>query len=265
MWLRSFERFFRVGPSPSPTARPAPSRCATGRRSCGSSTTRSCASSSSASSILTEEQVDLTRFDRYVESSLAVEEGARPLHREARPPHDPGDGPHPAPRVVRGPAPAAPRPREAVAPAVRDLPGGGQDPLPRGAAQRPRGPAHRQEVQARPRPHPQPAGEPDHPRRSPTRPSGGRRPRCSSSSSACCTTSSTPTPRGCPRRQLRDTILLFSLVVSETRLLLSYVEKRVLQGPRHRAARSTRSTTRSCTASPSSSRRSSTRSSPTSR
>ena len=72
-------------------------------------------------------------------------------------------------------------------------------------------------------------------------------------------------PARLPEEQLRDTILLFSLVVSETRLLLSYVEKRVLKGTRHRRSRSTRSTTRSSTASRSSSRRSSTRSSPTSR
>ena len=90
--------------------------------------------------------------------------GPRPLHREARPPHDPRDGAHPGAGVVRGPAPAPPRHGEAVAAAVLDLPGGGQDPLPRGEAQRPRGDAHRQEVQAGPRPHPQPAGEPDHPR-----------------------------------------------------------------------------------------------------
>jgi hypothetical protein len=33
-----------------------------------------------------------------------------------------------------------------------------------------------------------------------------------------------------PEEELRDTILLFALVVSETRLLLSYIERRVLRG-----------------------------------
>jgi hypothetical protein len=37
-------------------------------------------------------------------------------------------------------------------------------------------------------------------------------------------------PLGLPEEQLRDTILLFALVVSETRLLLSYIERRVLKG-----------------------------------
>ena len=37
-------------------------------------------------------------------------------------------------------------------------------------------------------------------------------------------------PRPAWRRTLRDTILLFSLITSETRLLLSYIERRVLKG-----------------------------------
>jgi len=37
-------------------------------------------------------------------------------------------------------------------------------------------------------------------------------------------------PARLPEEHLRDTILLFSLIVSETRLLLAYVEKRVLKG-----------------------------------
>jgi hypothetical protein len=70
----------------------------------------------------------------------------------------------------------------------------------------------------------------------PTRSSGGRRPRCSSSCSGCCTTSSTRTRCGLPEEELRDTILLFALVVSETRLLLSYIERRRDAGARRRAA-----------------------------
>ncbi len=37
-------------------------------------------------------------------------------------------------------------------------------------------------------------------------------------------------PSHLPEEQLRDTILIFALVVSETRLLLSYIERRVLKG-----------------------------------
>jgi hypothetical protein len=37
-------------------------------------------------------------------------------------------------------------------------------------------------------------------------------------------------PQRLPEEELRDTILLFALVVSETRLLLSYIERRVLKG-----------------------------------
>jgi hypothetical protein len=37
-------------------------------------------------------------------------------------------------------------------------------------------------------------------------------------------------PERLPEEQLRDTILIFVLVVSETRLLLSYIEKKVLKG-----------------------------------
>jgi hypothetical protein len=37
-------------------------------------------------------------------------------------------------------------------------------------------------------------------------------------------------PARLPEEELRDTILVFALVVSETRLLLSYIEKRVLKG-----------------------------------
>ena len=76
----------------------------------------------------------------------------------------------------------------------------------------------------------QPRREPADPRASRTRWSAARRPRCSWSSSGCCTTSSTPTPSDLPEEPLRDTILLFALITSETRLLLSYVERRVLRG-----------------------------------
>jgi hypothetical protein len=78
MWLRSFERFFRIG------ARPLSDREA---RALGlrnwSEELRLVDNAlmrvvQLSSSILTEEHVDLTRFDRYVESSLAHEEGLDP-------------------------------------------------------------------------------------------------------------------------------------------------------------------------------------------
>src|SRR5512139_2690365 len=71
MWLRSFDRFFHIGAQPL-----------------SDSETRALALRNwseelrlvdqLARSILTEEHVDLTRFDRYVESSLVQQEGLDP-------------------------------------------------------------------------------------------------------------------------------------------------------------------------------------------
>jgi hypothetical protein len=78
MWLRSFERFFRVGARP-PSERE--SRALASRnwseelRLVDNALVRVL---QLASSILTEDRLDLDRFDRYVESSLAVEEGLDP-------------------------------------------------------------------------------------------------------------------------------------------------------------------------------------------
>ena len=82
------------------------------------------------------------------------EEGRRrrPLHREAAAPVDARGRPHPAARVLRGLPPPPHGPDAPLAHPLRDLRGGGQGPLPRGAAQPPPGAAHRQEVQADPRP-----------------------------------------------------------------------------------------------------------------
>ena len=67
------------------------------------------------------------------------------------------------------------------------------------------------------------------------------------------------------RTDLRNTILIFSLITSETRVLLCLHREARPARPRARGGRSTSSTTPSSTACPSSSRRSSTPSSSTSR
>jgi hypothetical protein len=78
MWLRSFERFFRIGSQPL------------SERETGQLALRSWSEELRlvdnalmrvvhlCNSILTEEQVDLTRFDRYIETSLARDEALDP-------------------------------------------------------------------------------------------------------------------------------------------------------------------------------------------
>lgn len=78
MWLRSFERFFRIGAQPlseRETRALALRNWSEELRLVDNALIRVVRLSSS---ILTEEQVDLTRFDRYVESNLALEEGVDP-------------------------------------------------------------------------------------------------------------------------------------------------------------------------------------------
>ena len=78
MWLRSFERFFRLGAQPlsgRETRALALRNWSEELRLVDNALMRVVHLSSS---ILSEENVDLTRFDRYVESSLAVEEGLDP-------------------------------------------------------------------------------------------------------------------------------------------------------------------------------------------
>jgi hypothetical protein len=78
MWLRSFERFFKVGAQPlsdRETRALALRNWSEELRLVDNALLRVVRL---ANSILTEERVDLTRFDRYVESSLAVEEGLDP-------------------------------------------------------------------------------------------------------------------------------------------------------------------------------------------
>jgi hypothetical protein len=78
MWLRSFERFFRIGAQPlsdRETRALALRNWSEELRLVDNALMRVVQLSRS---ILTEEAVDLTRFDRYVESSLAREEGLDP-------------------------------------------------------------------------------------------------------------------------------------------------------------------------------------------
>jgi len=89
MWLRSFERFFRIGAQPLPereTRALAMRNWSEELRLVDNALMRVV---QLATSILTEERVDLNRFDRYVESNLAIEEGLDPyiekLVRQATP------------------------------------------------------------------------------------------------------------------------------------------------------------------------------------
>jgi len=78
MWLRSFERFFRVGGQPlseRETRALALRNWSEELRLVDNALMRVVRL---LSSILSEERVDLTRFDRFVESSLSVEEGLDP-------------------------------------------------------------------------------------------------------------------------------------------------------------------------------------------
>jgi len=78
MWLRSFERFFRIGAQPlsdRETRALALRNWSEELRLVDNALMRVVQLSSS---ILTEEHVNLTRFDRYVESSLARDEGLDP-------------------------------------------------------------------------------------------------------------------------------------------------------------------------------------------
>jgi hypothetical protein len=78
MWLRSFERFFRIGAQPlseRETRALAARNWSEELRLVDNALLRVV---QLCSSILSEEQVDLARFDRYVESSLSADEGLDP-------------------------------------------------------------------------------------------------------------------------------------------------------------------------------------------
>ncbi len=212
MWLRSFERFFRIKNQPlsekeTRAARPPELvRGAAPRRQ-----RRSCAWSSFCTAILSEDQVNLTRTSTSTSRATSGRTTwSTPTSRSwcARPRRS---GPHPAPGVLRGHPRRPHGPDAALADPIRDLHGGGEGPLPRGPAEPPPGPAHRQEVQADPRPDHEPRPSPS---RSAsirgTRGSASRPPGSSSSSSGCSTTLSTPTPQRVDEEDLKNTILIFS-------------------------------------------------------
>ena len=78
MWLRSFERFFRIGGKPlseRETRALAARNWSEELRLVDNALLRVV---QLCSSILSDDQVDLARFDRYVESNLSVEEGLDP-------------------------------------------------------------------------------------------------------------------------------------------------------------------------------------------
>ena len=78
MWLRSFERFFRIGAQPlseRETRAMAARNWSEELRLVDNALLRVVQLSTS---ILSEEQVDLARFDRYVESNLSTDEGLDP-------------------------------------------------------------------------------------------------------------------------------------------------------------------------------------------
>ena len=81
----------------------------------------------------------------------------RPLHREAHAAVHAGGGSHPAAGGAGGPARRPHGPDAPLADPLRHLHRGGEDALPRDPAQPPPGHAHRQEVQAHPRPDQSPA------------------------------------------------------------------------------------------------------------
>ena len=229
MWLTSFERFFRIKNQPlsdRETRQLALRNWSEELRLVDNVILRVV---QLCSAILTEEQVNLTRFDKYLEGYLKKDEIVDPYIEKLVRQQTPEAGLTLLREAFEDLHLRPQRPGEAVPHPLRDLHRGGEDDLPGDPAQPPARPAHRQEVQAHPRPHRQPRHRgpgPQH--RSP--PSASRRPRSSWSSSGCCTTSSTPTPRPPTRTALKNTILVFSLITSETRLLLSYLEKRVMRG-----------------------------------
>ena len=253
MWLRSFERFFRIKNQPlseKETQQLALRNWSEELRLVDNVILRTV---QLCTAILTEEQVNHTRFDKYVEGYLKKDDVVDPYVEKLLRQSTPGGGAHPAARVVGGPAPAAERPGQAVAHPLRHLQRGGQDPLPRDPAQPPAGPADRQEVQADPRPHQQPGGGRRHPRHREPDPSAGRRPRCSWSSSACCTTWSTPTPSGMPEDEPEEHhpgLLADHLRDAAAARLPG--EARAARACDPESGRSTSSTTRSSTACPSS-------------
>ncbi len=209
--------------------------------------------------ILTEEQVDLARFDRYIEGYLQKDEVVDPYIEKL----------HPADHARGGPHPPARSRFEDIHLVLMDLVKLSRIPYATFSAvgkilyrevrrshllallidkkfkpihDRIKNPAVAAVIRGIRRP----------------RASASRRPRCSWSCSGSSTTWSTRTREGLDEDALQNTILVFSLITSETRLLLGLHREAGPARTRTTIGRSTSSTTPSSTACPSSSRRSST-------
>ena len=211
MWLRSFERFFRI--KNQPLSEKETRALALAQLVGGAAARRQRpAAGGPALHLDPDRGAGRPRPLRPLRRGLPEEgRGRRPLHREAG-----------APR--RCPRPRLTLLREAFEDLhlllldlvklsrmpYSTLHRGGEDRLPRDAAQPPAGPADRQEVQAHPRPHRQPRRGRPSSATSPSPVERSRPPRCSWSCSACCTTWSTRTPRtaGGGRLQEHDPDLL---------------------------------------------------------
>lgn len=229
MWLRSFERFFRVG------ARPLSERESRALASRNWSEELRLVDNALvrvlhlASSILTEDRLDLDRFDRYVESSLAVEEGLDPyiekLVRSATPEtaltllRESFEDLHlvllDLVKLSRLPYPTFQAVGQIVYREVRrsDLLAALVDRKWKPVHDRIRNRAVVRIIRGIPEP-------------------GERRQAAKVFLELFRLLHylEYADPARLPEEQLRDTILVFALVVSETRLLLNYVEKRVLKG-----------------------------------
>jgi hypothetical protein len=229
MWLRSFERFFRVG------ARPLSERESRALASRDWSEELRLVDNAIvrvlqlANSILTEDRLDLDRFDRYVESSLAAEEGLDPyiekLVRSATPEtaltllRESFENLHlvllDLVKLSRLPYPTFQAVGQIVYREVRrsDLLAALVDRKWKPVHDRIRNRAVVRVIRGIPEP-------------------GERRQAAKVFLELFRLLHylDYADPARLPEEQLRDTILVFALVVSETRLLLNYVEKRVLKG-----------------------------------
>ena len=253
MWLRSFERFFRIKNQPlsekeTQAARP-PQLVGGAAARRQRDPARRC---SSAPRILTEDQVNLTRFDKYVEGYLKKDDAVDPYVEKLLRQSTPGGGPHPAARVARGPAPRPHGPDAALAHPLRDLHRGGEDRSTARSGAATCWPCSSTRSSS-------PSTTASRTRPSPPS-SAASRTRCERKQAAKVFLEffrllhylEFADPEHTAEESLKNTILVFSLITSETRLLLAYLERRVLKGADARGRRSTSSTTRSCTACPSS-------------
>ena len=176
--------------------------------------------------------MDLTRFDRYVEANLARGRGARPLHREAGPP---ARRRRPALTLLRESFEdlhlAARRPRPALA-AARTRPSTAVGKIVYREVRRSDLVAMLIDKKFKPV-HDRIRNRRDQPRSSAAIPDRTERRQAAKvflELFRLLHYLEYTDPERLPEESLRDTILPFALVTSETRLLLAYVEKRVLKG-----------------------------------